>query len=64
MADYLNYKYVSFIDKLEFPVLKVFPWIGSVCPEEERLHRGGFPAEHSQEKQNPNLQADKIGLFP
>lgn len=32
MVDYLNHKYVCFIDKLEFPVLKVFPGIGSVCP--------------------------------
>ena len=24
MADYLNYKYVCFIDKLEFPILELF----------------------------------------
>lgn len=35
MADYLNYKYVCFIDKLVFPILELFPEIGSVQPWEE-----------------------------
>lgn len=42
MADYLNYKYVCFIDKLEFPILKLFPETGSVQPWEEELDGGTF----------------------
>ena len=43
MADHLNYKYVCFMDKLEFPILEVFPEIGSVWPWEEELDGGLFP---------------------
>ena len=43
MADHLNYKYVCFMDKLEFPILEVFPEIGSVWPWGEELDGGMFP---------------------
>lgn len=44
---------------MEFPVLKHFPQIGSIYPEEVGLHGEVFPFEHPHEKQksrSPNRE--------
>ena len=60
MADYLNYKNVCCIDKPEFLSSSFFLRLVLCVQGRWTAGRG---VEHSHEKQNPNLQTDKIGLF-
>lgn len=53
MADHLNYKYVCFMDKLEFPILEVFPEI-ILCSPGKRNWMEGCSFKYSNERQNPN----------